>query len=302
VKYGFETTALEVVEGVDLSGKRAIVTGGASGIGIETVRALAKAGADVTIAARDVAAGERVATATGATGVSYLDLANLESVEAFVRGWDGPLHILVNNAGVMAIQELTLNGDGLELQFATNHVGHFALAHGLHAALAAEGARIVSVSSAGHLRSPVIFDDLNFAFRDYEGFLAYGQSKTANVLFAVAATARWERDGIYANALHPGGIATALQRHQPPGYIEQAKLVMRLKTPEQGAATSVLLAAHPSLEGVGGRYYENCQESAVVDRRPTDRNAGGVAPYALDADNADRLWELSERLLGAHVR
>jgi NAD(P)-dependent dehydrogenase (short-subunit alcohol dehydrogenase family) len=300
--FGFETTALDVVEGVDLSGKRAIVTGGASGIGIESVRALAAAGAEVTIAARDVTAGERIATETGATGVRYLELAKLESVEAFVRDWDGPLHILVNNAGVMAIPELTLNEDGLEMQFATNHVGHFALAHGLHGALAAEGGRIVSVSSSGHLRSPVIFDDLNFAFREYEGFLAYGQSKTANVLFAVAATARWARDGIYANSLMPGGIATALQRHQPPEYMEQARASgFRLKTPEQGAATSVLLAAHPSLEGVGGRYYEDCAEAPVIERRG-ERGTGGVAPYALDGDNADRLWELSERLLGAHVR
>ena len=158
--FGFETTALEVVEGVDLSGKRALVTGGASGIGIETVRALAKAGAEVTIAARDVDAGEQVATETGALNVAYLDLAKLESVEAFARGWDGPLHILVNNAGVMAIQELTLNDAGLEMQFATNHVGHFALAHGLHGALAAEGARIVSrqleraPALAGDLRRP----------------------------------------------------------------------------------------------------------------------------------------------------
>ena len=297
--FGFDTTALEAVEGVDLSGKRAIVTGGASGIGIETVRALAKAGADVTIAARDVAAGERVATETGATGVRYLDLANLESVEAFARGWDGPLHILVNNAGVMAIQELTLNGDGLEMQFATNHVGHFALATGLHGALAAEGARIVSVSSSAHLRSPVIFDDLNFAFRDYTPFGAYGQAKTANVLSAVGATARWERDGIYANALHPGGIATNLQRHTGPELIEQAlKNGFVLKTPEQGAATSVVLAARPELEGVGGRYYVDSNEAPVVDKY----DPAGVAPYALDGDNADRLWELSERLLGAHVR
>jgi NAD(P)-dependent dehydrogenase (short-subunit alcohol dehydrogenase family) len=300
--FGFETTALEVVEGVDLTGKRAIVTGGASGIGIPTAAALAKAGADVTLAVRDVAAGERVATEIGATDVRYLELAKLESVEAFVRDWDGPLHILVNNAGVMAIPELTLNEAGLELQFATNHVGHFALAHGLHGALAAEGARIVSVSSSGHLRSPVIFDDLNFAFRDYEPFLAYGQSKTANVLFSVGATARWARDGITSNALMPGGIATALQRHMDPGYIDRARESgFRLKTTEQGAATSVLLAAHPSLEGIGGRYYEDCAEARVVDRRG-EVGTGGVAPYALDADNADRLWALSERLLGAHVR
>jgi NAD(P)-dependent dehydrogenase (short-subunit alcohol dehydrogenase family) len=302
MSFGFETTALEVVEGVDLSGKRALVTGGASGIGVETVRALAKAGAEVTIAARDVDAGEQVATETGALNVAYLDLAKLESVEAFVRTWDGPLHLLVNNAGVMAIQELTLNDDGLELQFATNHVGHFALAQGLYGALAAEGARIVSVSSSGHLRSPVIFDDLSYAFRDYDPWSAYGQSKTANVQFAVGATARWARDGIYANALMPGGIATNLQRHTGPELIEQAKAAgMRLKTPEQGAATSVLLAVSPALEGVGGRYYEDCAEAEVVERRG-EWGSGGVAPYALDTDNADRLWELSERLLGAHVR
>jgi NAD(P)-dependent dehydrogenase (short-subunit alcohol dehydrogenase family) len=299
--FGFETTALEVVEGVDLSGRRAIVTGGASGIGIETVRALARAGADVTIAARDVDAGERVATDTGATDVRYLELAKLESVEAFVRGWDGPLHILVNNAGVMAIPELTLNDAGLEMQFATNHVGHFALAHGLHPALAAEGGRIVSVSSRGHQRSPVVFDDLNYAFRDYEGFNAYGQSKTANVLFAVGATARWARDGIHANALMPGGIATPLLRYQPPGYIERAAKTMRLKTPEQGAATSVYLATAAELDGVGGRYYENCLPSPVVDHRSADPNAAGVAADALDGDNSDPLWELSERRHGAHV-
>ncbi len=167
--FGFESTALEVVDGIDLTGKRAIVTGGSSGIGVETARALAGAGAEVTLAVRNVEAGERVATEVGASNVAYLELANLESVEAFAAAWDGPLHILVNNAGVMAIPELQLNADGLELQFATNHVGHFALATALHGALAAEGARIVSVSSSGHLRSPVIFDDLNFAFRDYEG-------------------------------------------------------------------------------------------------------------------------------------
>jgi NAD(P)-dependent dehydrogenase (short-subunit alcohol dehydrogenase family) len=302
-RFGFESTALEVVEGIDLTGKHAIVTGGASGIGVETARALAAAGAEVTLAVRDITAGERVATEVGATAVRYLDLANLESVEAFVRAWDGPLHILVNNAGVMAIQDLQLSPDGYELQFATNHLGHFALASGLHRGLASEGARIVSVSSSGHLRSPVIFDDLNFAFREYEPFAAYGQSKTANVLFAVGATARWAADGITANALMPGGIATALQRHVEPGYIEQAVAAgYRLKTPEQGAATSVLVATSPELEGIGGRYFEDCAEAPVVERRSPERMAGGVAPYALDADNAERLWELSERVLGAHVR
>jgi NAD(P)-dependent dehydrogenase (short-subunit alcohol dehydrogenase family) len=296
--FGFETTAAEVVEGIDLAGKRAIVTGGASGIGIETARALAKAGAEVTLAVRDIAAGERVATEIGAAAVEYLELARLESVEAFARGWDGPLHILVNNAGVMAIPQLRRTDAGLELQFATNHVGHFALANALHGALAAEGARIVSVSSRAHLRSPVVFDDINFAFRDYDPWAGYGQAKTANVLFAVGASARWAREGIVANALHPGGIATNLQRHTP-GLIEQAvKDGMRLKTPAQGAATSVWLATAPELEGVGGRYYEDGHEAAVVDHRG---DQGGVAPYALDPSNADRLWALSERLVAAPV-
>jgi NAD(P)-dependent dehydrogenase (short-subunit alcohol dehydrogenase family) len=297
-RFGFETTALEVVEGIDLSGKRALVTGGASGIGVETARALAKAGAEVTLAVRDVAAGERVATELGAAAVSYLELAKLESVDAFAATWDGPLHILVNNAGVMAIPELRLNEAGIELQFATNHVGHFALANALHGALAAEGGRIVSVSSRAHLRSPVIFDDINFAFRDYDPYASYGQAKTANVLFAVGATARWARDGIYANALHPGGIATNLQRHVPGLIDNYLKAGNKLKTPEQGAATSVLLATSPELEGVGGRYYEDCNEAEVVERR---EESGGVAPYALDPENADRLWALSERLLGARV-
>jgi NAD(P)-dependent dehydrogenase (short-subunit alcohol dehydrogenase family) len=290
-EFGFSTTAAEAIAGVDLSGKRAIVTGGASGIGVETARALAGAGAEVTLAVRDVEAGERVAREVGAAGAGRLELADLDSVAAFAASWDGPLHILVNNAGVMALPDLQRTPEGWELQFATNHLGHFALAVALHDAMAQEGARIVSVSSAGHLRSPVIFDDVNFAFRDYAPFLAYGQSKTANVLFAVGATARWSDDGIYANALHPGGIATNLQRHLPGDYIAQrvAETGMTLKTVEQGAATSVLVASSPALEGVGGRYFEDCRQSPVVDHNTTP----GVAPYALDADNADRLWELS---------
>ena len=221
---------------------------------------------------------------------------------AFAAGWDGPLHLLVNNAGVMAIQELTRDGDGHEMQFATNHLGHFALALGLHDALAADGAaRIVSVSSSGHLRSPVVFDDIDYGFREYDPFGAYGQSKTANVLFAVGATARWADDGITANALMPGGIATNLQRHMDPDYIrrrmEETDGAFRLKTVEQGAATTVLLATSPLLEGVGGRYFEDCNEAEVIAERHPD-TTGGVAPYALDPDGADRLWEASLRILG----
>lgn len=206
-----------MIVGVDLSGKRAIVTGASSGIGVDTARALADAGAEVTLAVRDPAAGDRVAADIGGTvRVAPLDLSDLDSVENFVAAWQGPLHILVKNAGVMAVQELTMSASGHEMQFATNHLGHFALAVGMHDALAsAGGARIVSVSSGGHLRSPVVFDDIDFAFRDYDPFGAYGQSKTANVLFAVEATRRWAEDGIVANALMPGGIATPLQRHFP---------------------------------------------------------------------------------------
>jgi NAD(P)-dependent dehydrogenase (short-subunit alcohol dehydrogenase family) len=301
-RFGFESTAAEVVDGVDLSGKRAIVTGGASGIGIPTARALAGAGAEVTLAVRDTAAAERVAAEIeGDTPVARLDLSDLASVREFAGAWDGPLHILINNAGVMALPELTLNGDGHELQFATNHLGHFALTLGLHDALAAaEGARVVCVSSAGHLRSPVIFDDLDFAFRDYDPFAAYGQSKTANVLHAVELTRRWADEGIVANALMPGGIATRLQRHQDAGYMDRARAQMRIKTPEQGAATSVLLAASPELEGVGGRYFEDCNEADVIHRRDKDvRHSQGVAAYAVDPDNAHRLWEVSSRLVSA---
>ena len=303
--FGFDSTAAEVIAGVDLTGKRAIVTGASSGIGIETARVLAQAGAEVTLAVRDTASGARVAADIGGrVAVAALDLSDLASVDNFVAAWSGSLHILVNNAGVMAIQDLTISASGHEMQFATNHLGHFALALGLHDALAAAGgARIVSVSSGGHLRSPVIFDDIDFAFRDYDPFGAYGQSKTANVLFAVEATRRWAADGILANALMPGGIATPLQRHLPSHYAEQALEAFRaagtdFKTVEQGAATSTLLAASPLVEGIGGRYFENCNEATVVDRRGGP-GKGGVAPYALDPANAERLWDLSLEFIGS---
>jgi NAD(P)-dependent dehydrogenase (short-subunit alcohol dehydrogenase family) len=301
-RFGHGSTAMEVVAGIDLGGKNAIVTGGASGIGIETARALAGAGAHVTLAVRDTAAGDRVAEEIGGrVDVAPLDLSSPASIAAFVGAWDGPVHILVNNAGVMAIQELTLSATGHEMQFATNHLGHFALATGLHGALAAAGgARVVSVSSSGHLRSPVIFDDVDYAFREYDPFGAYGQSKTANVLFAVEASTRWADDGITANALMPGGILTALQRHLDPNYGKEAeerfrRAGSRLKSPEQGAATSTLLAASPLLDSVAGRYFEDCNEAPVIHRRD-ETTIAGVAPYALDPENAARLWDLSARL------
>jgi len=294
--FAFSTTATEVVEGIDLTGRRAVVTGGASGIGVETARALAATGAEVTIAVRDLKAGEQVAadiraTTGHAVDVRRLELTDLDSVDAFVAGWDGPLDVLVNNAGVMATPE-TYTEQGWELQFATNHLGHFRLALGLHDALAAAGhARIVSVSSSAHFRSPVIFDDLFFRFMPYDPWAAYGQSKTANVLFAVEATRRWAADGITANSLMPGSIATNLQRHSGGGTRNPLA-----KTPEQGASTSVLLATSPLLAGVGGRYFVDNQEAVVVDRPTNDMT--GVAPYALDAANAERLWDVSLELLG----
>jgi NAD(P)-dependent dehydrogenase (short-subunit alcohol dehydrogenase family) len=305
--FGFDSTAAEVAEGIDLSGKRAIVTGGSSGIGIETARALAGAGAEVMLAVRNTDAGERTAagiiatTGNSAVHVGALDLADQASVAAFIAGWSEPLALLVNNAGVMALPELQRTPEGWELQFATNHLGHFALALGLHEALAAAGsARIVSLSSRGHLRSPVVFDDINFGSRPYDPWLAYGQSKTANVLFAVEATRRWSGEGIAANAVHPGAIAeTNLSRHMDPAALAELRTsgLFRYKTIEQGAATSVLVATSPRLEGIGGRYFEDCNEAPVVDPGGSDVGSG-VAAYALDPGNATRLWELSQHLVG----
>jgi NAD(P)-dependent dehydrogenase (short-subunit alcohol dehydrogenase family) len=295
------STAAEVIDGIDLTGRRAIVTGGASGIGVETVRALAAAGAEVTLAVRDLPAGvraaEELAAATGNPEilVSPLDLADRGSVAAFAENWDGPLHILVNNAGVMA-SPLMRTPQGWEMQFATNHLGHFALATGLYRSLAlAQGARVVSVSSGAHLRSPVVFDDIHYLHRPYDPWTAYGQSKTANVLFAVEAAKRWAADGIVVNSLMPGGIRTRLQRYVTDEELDRMRAQAgsgngpSWKTPEQGAATSVLLAASPLVEGVTGRYFEDCNEAGP--NQPGTRT--GVAEYALDPEAATRLWQLS---------
>jgi NAD(P)-dependent dehydrogenase (short-subunit alcohol dehydrogenase family) len=301
-----QSTAAEVVDGIDLTGRRVIVTGGASGIGIETARALAGAGAEVTLAVRNLAAGERTAsdiiTTTGNEHVlaAPLDLADQASVASFTAAWDGPLHILVNNAGIMASPEMR-TPEGWEMQFATNHLGHFALATGLHRALAGAGsARVVSVSSSAHLRSPVVFEDIHFRQRAYEPWSAYGQSKTANVLFAVEATKRWASDGITVNALMPGGIRTGLQRYVTDAELDRMRALAggggpAWKTPEQGAATSVLVATSPLLDGVGGRYFEDCNEAEL--NRPGTRR--GVAAYALDPEAAARLWQVSAEMLAA---
>jgi NAD(P)-dependent dehydrogenase (short-subunit alcohol dehydrogenase family) len=298
--FGFHTTAAEVIAGVDLTGKRAVITGGAAGIGLETARALSTAGATVTLAVRRPEAAEAVAeelrqsTGNPAVDVKHLDLSDLHSVRAFTTAWKGPLHILINNAGIMAVPELEKTPQGFELQFGTNFLGHFALTTGLHRALAAAGgARVVAVSSTGHLFSPVIFDDLSFDFIPYAPIVAYGQSKTAIALLAVGITHRWVSDGIRSNSLHPGAIATGLQKHT--GGLKTP--VEKRKTLAQGASTSVLLAASPHLEGVSGLYFEDCNQARRVTKRPTDFT-GGYAAYAVDPNNAERLWDLSLKLIG----
>jgi NAD(P)-dependent dehydrogenase (short-subunit alcohol dehydrogenase family) len=303
--FGPTSTAAEVIAGVDLTGKRAIVTGASSGIGEETARVLAGAGAEVTLAVRDVAAGEKAAAViSGPTSarVARLDLADRASVSEFVSRWEGPLHILVNNAGIMATPELR-TPEGWELQFATNHLGHFALTTGLHEALAAAGgARVVVVSSVGHVNGEVLFDDVNFERHPYNAWVAYSQSKTANVLFAVEAARRWAGERITANALNPGRIAsTGLISHVdaaavPPRSFDAAGSTgVSVKDIPQGAATSVLLAASPLVEGFTGRYFEDCQEAEPFV--PGVRR--GVAAYALDPEKAARLWQLSLDLLAA---
>jgi NAD(P)-dependent dehydrogenase (short-subunit alcohol dehydrogenase family) len=295
--FGFHSTAADVASGIDLAGKHVIVTGATSGIGIETAKAIASTGAIVTLAVRNVIAGARVAheigTAIGreTVRVRALDLADYRSIDLFAASWTDPLHVLINNAGVMAPPD-THTDTGWETQFAINHLGHFRLATGLREALASDGtARIVSVSSSSHQIGPIDFEDIHFTRRPYGAIAAYGQSKTANILFAVEATSRWARDGITANALMPGAVPTNLQR-----YIGGMKTPVELrKTVEQGAATSVLLAVSPVVEGVGGRYFADCNEAVVLE--DGERDMTKVAPHALDPANAARLWDVSLEML-----
>jgi len=297
-----DATADDVSAGVDLTGTRAVVTGGASGIGLETTRTLARRGAQVTVAVRDVASSRTpVAELEESTNskiqVAHLDLTDVSSIRDFTASWRGSLHMLINNAGVMAIQQLTRSPEDWELQMATNYLGHFRLAQGLRPALAAaDGARIVSVSSSGHLFSPVVFDDLAFQFRPYDPIQAYAQSKSAVNLFAVEASRRWADDGITVNALNPGAIATSLQRHVGGALATPVEL---RKTTTQGASTTVLLATSPLVDGVSGRYFNDNQEASVVHARPTEiaELVRSVAAYSVDEDNAERLWELTLRLV-----
>src|SRR6185369_3912655 len=273
--FGEETTASEVAEGIDLRGKVALVTGGSSGLGHETARVLSARGAHVILTARDVPKGESVAAGIRAsTGnerveVEELELGSLKSVRAFARRFlarHPTLHMLVNNAGVMACPPAK-TADGFELQFGSNHVGHF-LTTCLLAPALCQGApsRVVSVSSRGHHMSPVVFDDIQFEHRPYDKWLAYGQAKTANVLFAVGLERRLGARGVHANALHPGGIMTELSRHlqaEDFQFLQTRTRGMKFKTVEAGAATSVFAATEPELEGRGGLYLEDCHVAAV---------------------------------------
>lgn len=306
-----KASARDVVDGIDLTGRRAVVTGGSTGLGAETVRALHSAGAEVTIATRRPRSADALLQELSSehqaarVRVEALDLSDLASVRSFVRAWSGPLDILVANAGILALPERTLSPAGWELQLATNYLGHFALAVGLHGALREAGSsRVVVVSSGAHRDSPFDFEDPQYERRQYDPWGAYGQSKSADVLFTVGAR-RWMRDGITANSANPGYILTRLQRHVDDdtmrafGVMDSEGKLTPLpyyKTPEQGAATSVLLATSPLLKDVTGCYFEDNQEARTV--RADDEEPGGVAEHALDPGSADRLWDYGMRAIG----
>ena len=302
--FGFESTTGDVLEGVDLRGRVAIVTGASTGIGLETARALAAVGARVVLAARDAAKTEAAATTIreqvhGAElEVGLLDLTSLESVRAFAADFlasHDELHLLVNNAGVMYTPYGT-TAEGFELQFGTNHVGHFLLTCLLAPALVAGApSRVVNLSSGGHMGSDIVWDDPNFEHREYDKFAAYGQSKTANILFSVELDRRLAALGVHAYAVHPGMISTELGRYMTKddmtALMERAERgpsggMPPRKSIEQGAATTVWAATAPGLEQQGGTYLADCQ---VTDQH---------APWARDPDSAQRLWTLSEELVG----
>lgn len=303
----------DILDGVDLTGKRVVITGGYSGLGLETTRALADAGAAIIAPARRPDHARQVFAEEGLVDVQVeaLDLADLTSVQAFADTQlvDGaPIDVMIDNAAVMACPEARV-GDGWESQFGTNHLGHFALVNRLWpliaAAGAAGGARVVSLSSTGHKLSPMRWDDLHFTDGAYDKWVAYGQAKTANSLFAVQLDRLGEASGVRSFALHPGGIMTPLQRHLPQeemiamGWVDDDGNVNEMfKSTTQGATTTLWCATSSQLDGLGGVYCEDCDVAVVAE--PTDPSARffGVFEYAIDEAQAERLWELSVELTG----
>jgi NAD(P)-dependent dehydrogenase (short-subunit alcohol dehydrogenase family) len=308
--FGAETTTDEVLEGVDLTGKRILVTGVSAGLGVETARALKARGAEVVGAARDLdKARNATAKIPGGIALTELDLASLASVRgcadrllADARTFD----VVVCNAGVMATP-FGHTAAGFETQFGTNHLGHFVLVNRIAPLIRQNGGRVVCLSSAGHRFADVDLDDPNFEKTTYEPFVAYGHSKTANVLFAVELDRRHRDEGIRACAVHPGGIQTELGRYMTPEVVQQllrnitetqssaGAPAFSWKTIPQGAATSCWAAAVAPAAEVGGRYCEDCHV-AEIETNPAVR--GGVQPYALDPERAKALWALSEKLVG----
>jgi NAD(P)-dependent dehydrogenase (short-subunit alcohol dehydrogenase family) len=302
--FGAQSTAAEVLQGIDLTGKLAVVTGGYSGIGIETTRALAAAGAHVVVPARRPDTAREALAGIEDVELDELDLADLDSVKSFAErllGSGRAIDIVIDSAAVMACPE-TRVGPGWEAQFATNHLGHYALVNRLWPAIERGGGRVVAVSSSGHHNSAMRWDDVQFT-RGYDKWQAYGQAKTANALFAVQLDRYGAERGVRAFAVHPGGILTPLQRHLPKqemvdrGWIDEDGTPLNppgFKTPEQGAATQVWAATSPQLDGKGGVYLEDCD--IAVPAPPGTRK--GVKPYAVDPEEAARLWALSASLTG----
>ncbi|MEV6482968.1 SDR family NAD(P)-dependent oxidoreductase [Streptomyces sp. NPDC051576] len=304
---GFDdrSTADDVLTGLDLDGKLAIVTGGYSGLGLEATRALTKAGAQVVVPARRPDAAREAVAGLPGVEVDELDLADLESVRGFAERFlasGRSVDFMIDNAGIMACPE-TRVGPGWEAQFATNHLGHFALVNRLWPAIEPGGARVVSVSSRAHHFSGMRWDDVQWS-HGYDKWEAYGQAKTANVLFAVHLDALAADRGVRAFSLHPGGILTPLQRHIPKeemverGWIDEQGNVLNpegFKTPEQGAATEVWAATSPQLAGMGGVYLEDCD---IAEPAVDGDQRAGVKAWATDPEQAARLWKLSADLTG----
>ncbi|MEV8390986.1 SDR family NAD(P)-dependent oxidoreductase [Streptomyces sp. NPDC057539] len=306
--FGARSTTQDVLRGIDLSGALAVVTGGYSGLGLATTRALTGAGAHVVVPARRPETAEKALDGIDGVEVDELDLADLDSVRRFAERFlasDRSIDIVINNAAVMACPETRI-GPGWEAQFATNHLGHFALVNRLWPAIVPGGARVISLSSSAHRNSPIRWDDMWFA-HDYDKWQAYGQAKTANALFALELDALGRDSGVRAFSVHPGGILTPLQRHLPKaemvaaGWIDEAGNAVNpvFKTVEQGAATQVWAATSPQLAGAGGVYCEDCD---IAEPASEDVSVpGGVRAYATDPEQAKRLWRLSAELTGVNA-